>query len=96
MRVSILDTDFEYDLSLKHLTYVSQYPNNTPVPFSKAILLYSIEINNHVYKEVMHFQLYDFKEDWNNKTITEIYLAKKYGIIKFKTNQNLEFSLVIN
>lgn len=51
--------------------------------YSTVKIFDSLIVNMKTYYNVIHFSLNDFKDEWENFTITDIYYAKEYGLIKY-------------
>ena len=96
-------TAFAYDIDLKTVSrldlsgnylskimYEDGYTGETEIN-SIVEILDDYTVNNIVYSKVLHFTLKDFSSDWNNNTITEIFVAQKYGLVKYILNSGIEY-----
>jgi len=101
IRVQVGNTAFSYDLkqgiiySLE-LNFFNQSYLQTTEGFEAEVqiesvceILDSFVIGEDTYYEVLHFQLHDTPEKWSDYTVTEIYVAKGIGLIKFKLNTDI-------
>ena len=92
---------FDYDLRLKNIFRISSpfgylsktitdtgYDNDVTIK-STVRLLDSYTVNQAQYAGVLHFTLRDFEADWGPFTVKEIFVAKKYGLIKYVYNNGL-------
>jgi hypothetical protein len=59
--------------------------------FSTAEILDSYSTNLHNYDTVLHFQLEDYKDNWDDFTVTDIYIAKNNGLIKYELNNGITY-----
>lgn len=93
LSVSVNDYSFTYDLVFRQMTRLSTpngYISNNSIE-SKVVFLDTWSVDGGTYLEVFHFQLSDFEMEWNNNTITDIYIAKGVGLIQFNTHQGVAF-----
>lgn len=94
LSVSLNSINFMYDLDLKKIVTVNL---NTDYEYdnimSEIVFLDTLKINNKSYNNVLNFKLKDFSNKWDSYTVTDLYIAKGSGLIKFKTQNGLEFSL---
>ena len=49
-----------------------------------------IEINGISYEEVLHFTFKDFVENWGDFTVTELFIAKRIGLIQYTLNNGIQ------
>ncbi len=47
--------------------------------------------NQSSYDNVLHFQLKDFINNWDKFTVTDIYIAKNIGLIKYELNNGIVY-----
>lgn len=66
-------------------------PSQDPGIHSTVEFLDSLLVNNTLYTDVMHFKLADLEEEWKDKTVTEFYIAKHYGLIKYALANGLTY-----
>ena len=79
--VSRLETPFGYkSLLMTDEGYKVQEDGEI---LSRVEILDSLQTTYARYDEVLHFTLNDFNEQWTNLTITEIYIAKGPGLVKY-------------
>jgi hypothetical protein len=51
----------------------------------------TLSANGIRYDGILHFTLLDFKEEWTDFTITEVYFAKHIGLIKYSFNNGVTY-----
>jgi hypothetical protein len=86
----IVDIDFDrYNYRLSKTTLDTGY-SHLPIINSSMEFLASYQIGSNTYTDVLHFIFNDFAEHWNSLTVTEFYIAKGYGLIKYKLNNGVE------
>ncbi|MEA3451373.1 MAG: hypothetical protein U9Q83_05660 [Bacteroidota bacterium] len=85
--VSRLDLNGEY---LSKTMYEDGYGDETEIN-SIVEILNNYTVNDIVYAKVLHFTLKDFSSKWHDNTVTEIYVAQKYGLIKYALNGGTEY-----
>jgi hypothetical protein len=39
-----------------------------------------------MYRDVLHFELLDAPEKWNQETVKEIFVARETGLVKYNLN----------
>jgi hypothetical protein len=96
--------EIEFDYDLKHKTISSIYINTETKSklmtdkgyevqgediLSTVNILYSYSTDYHNYDTVLHFQLGDFKNTWEDFTITDIYVAKNNGLVSYKLHNGI-------
>lgn len=84
--VSRIDTPYGYR---SKLMTDEGYEEDEPINSSAAIIN-SMEIDGVTYHDVLHFAFDDFRESWTDFTITDIYVAKQLGLIKYRYNNGVE------
>ncbi len=77
--VSRLDTPFGYK-SMLMTDKGYEVPDEIQ---SKVEILDSLVTPYTRYDEVLHFTFNDFNESWTDKTVTEIFLAREEGLVKY-------------
>ena len=96
------DIGFGYDPQFNTLNRVNTYFGNLGQSFdsngnytyglqSKIMILDHYSIGEKQYDGVMHFQLKDLKEKWDDKTVVEIYVAQGLGLIKYSLNGGVSY-----
>ena len=101
--ISLDDIGFDYDLTYKTIAridcpfgYLSKtmtdtgYENNVTINSTVEYIDF-YNINDVRYAGVLHFTFKDYVEQWDNYTVREIFVAKKYGLIKYRLNNGLIF-----
>ena len=100
--IDLNDICFAYDLKNKTISRIytpfgnlsnstyEELDDNTLIK-STAEILDSYVVGNSNYSEVLHFEFKDFTEQWKDFTVKEIFVAKKYGLIKYVLNNNITF-----
>lgn len=100
--VSLNDIGFAYDLKYNEITrldtpfgYKSKTMTDTGYAGNVIIgsdveILNQYELIGFIYAEAMKFTLADFQENWTGFTVREIYIAKKYGLVKYVYNNGIE------
>lgn len=100
--VSLEDLSFTYSFKNKVISRISFQNNylqnsidnnggeNQPLK-STVTFLDTLQIDNKTYTNVMKFQLKDFENLVKPNSITEIFLAQNYGLVKFKTKSALSW-----
>jgi hypothetical protein len=63
---------------------------------STATFIDSIIVNGNTYKDVMHYRLADFLPQQKPFTVTEIFIAKHYGLLKYVLNNGIVFQRITN
>ena len=93
--ININELSFVYDFKFNTITrigYRDKYKSKMMANdgyeerekiFSTVELLDTMEINGKMYSQILHFTLEDYSEAWSNLTIRELYIAKRYGLIKY-------------
>lgn len=95
------DIGFAYDFKYQTISrihspfgYLSKnmtdkaYENNVTIN-SKVEILESYIVNDVAYFEVLHFTFKDYVEEWEPYTVKEIFVAKRFGLIKYILNNDL-------
>ena len=106
LTITLNDVSFAYDLTKKEVYWVTTphgslsktiteggYVENDPL-LSEVEILESIYIGPIFYSGVMHFTLKDFESKWGPYTITEIYVAKYIGLVKFTLSKGLTYNRI--
>jgi len=86
---------FNYDFKFKTISHISfnssdksttmtdvGYEVNETI-YSTVELLDTLTVNGVKYEGTLHFSLEDFKDQWSDFTIKEVYIAKHIGLIKY-------------
>jgi len=104
--VKINKTGFAYNLNEKTLTRIEVNPTiyfdgvneyvSNPEDIKSSIENIEATIANKVYKDVLHFTLKDLNSNWEDFTVTEIYVAKNIGLIKYKLNNGITYERINN
>jgi hypothetical protein len=101
--ISINGLDFMYDFKFKTLFNIwfqssSLSRTMTDVGFDDNVTINStVEIldrhtvNGTVYDSVLHFAFADFREMWRDNTVTNLYFAKKEGLIEYALHSGVVF-----
>ncbi len=76
-----LDTPFAYKSYL--ITSEGYEVHDDGEIFSSVEILDSLVTSYESYEEVLHFTFNDFNDQWTDLTITEIFLAKEVGLVKY-------------
>lgn len=82
-----LETNNQY----RWLTITSEGIEDNTLFQSTVEFLDEITMNDQIYFDILHFQLKDFEPFWNENTITEVYYARKLGLLRYKMNNGLTF-----
>ncbi len=103
--VKLYNTGFRYDLSLNIVSCIELnsssdcytqtsegYRKETEI-LSVCEYLDSVSFNNKTYYNILHFELLDDQERWGNYTVTQIYIAKKTGLIHYELNNGIIYDL---
>ncbi len=103
MTVTLNDVSFTYDLGKQEIIRVvtkfgsiekkasnGSYTASVPL-LSEVEIIDMVPAGGYMYDEVMHFRLRDFETDWGPYTITDIYVAKFTGLVKFTLFNGLEY-----
>ena len=85
--ISRIDSPFGY---LSKTMTDKGYENNVTIN-STVEIIDSYIVNDIQYSEVLHFAFKDYIEKWEPYTVTEIFITKKYGLIKYILNNDLIF-----
>jgi hypothetical protein len=85
--ISRIDSPFGY---LSRTMTDKGYENNVTIN-STVEIIDSYVVNDLQYSEVLHLTFKDFVEQWEVFTVKEIFIAKKYGLIKYILNNDLIF-----
>jgi hypothetical protein len=99
--VNLGNISFAYDLKNKTISRIDSnfgnksklmtdqgYEENEKI-YSTAEIMDSISIYGKTYQEVLHFEFKDFRNKWNDFTPVEIFVAKKYGLVKYILNNGI-------
>lgn len=99
--IGVGDISFSYDLKEKTIVRLDSpfgnksknntgegYEENEPI-LSTVVMIDSLTVNGFTYQNVVHFILNDFKDHWEKYTLTEVFVAKGYGLIKYVTHSGL-------
>ncbi|MFO7574589.1 MAG: hypothetical protein R6W67_05485 [Bacteroidales bacterium] len=104
MKVMLNDLSFTYDLGQEEIIGVDtkygsiektalngSYTSSVPL-LSEVEIIDTVSAGSIMYEEgVMHFSLKDFETQWGPYTVTDIYVAKFVGLVKFTLNNGVEF-----
>lgn len=95
---------FAYDFKFKTLSRITAnfgyksklmtdkgYETQGEEIYSAVEILSTYSTQQNTYDTVLYFRLNDFKEQWNDFTVTDIYIAKNTGLIKYKLNSGVAF-----
>jgi len=85
--ISRIDSPFGY---LSKTMTDKGYEKNVTIN-STVEIIDSYIVNESRYLEVLHFTFKDYVEKWEAYTVKEIFVAKKYGLIKYILNNDLIF-----
>jgi hypothetical protein len=84
--VSRLDTPYGYKSKIRtNKGYEEDEPISSIVEF-----IDSMEIGDSIYSNVLHFSFDDFREEWSEFTITDIYIARESGLVKYRYHNGVE------
>jgi len=101
--ISINGLNFQYDFKLKtigRIDYLSNYKYRVMTDmgyqdgdsiYSSVEILDSYPLNSIDYAGVLHFKFEDFPDLWTDFTVTELYVAKKYGLIKYTLKNGITY-----
>jgi len=103
MTVTLNDLSFTYDLGQEEIIRVDtkygsiektalngSYTSSVPL-LSEVEIIDTVPAGSIMYEEgVMHFSLKDFETQWGPYTVTDIYVAKFVGLVKFTLNNGME------
>jgi len=84
--ISRIYTDFGY--KTKSMTDTGYELQDEDI-FSIVEILDNYSTNYYEYETVLQFRLKDFNDKWDNFTVTEIYIAKNIGLIKYVLNNGI-------
>lgn len=59
--------------------------------FSTVNIYDTYSTSSDTYEDVLHFQLNDFRDNWGDFTLTDIFIAKNIGLIKYELNNGVTF-----
>ena len=103
MTVTLNDLSFTYDLLKEEIISVTtkfgsiekkasngSYTSSVPL-LSEVEIIDAVPSGGHIYDEVMHFTLKDFETQWGPYTVTDIYVAKFIGLVRFTLSNGLEY-----
>jgi hypothetical protein len=106
LTITLNDVSFTYDLGKKEVTRLTTphgllsktisgdgYVENDPL-LSEVEILESMYVGQVFYSGVMHFTLKDFESKWGPYTITEIFVAKYIGLVKFTLSNGLTYNRI--
>lgn len=107
LSVKLNKTGFAYNLNNKVLTRievnpaiytegVNEYVSEPEDEIKSKAEIISLTIEDVQYNEVLHFTLNDLQSNWNEFTVTEIYIAKGIGLIKYKLNNGITYERINN
>jgi hypothetical protein len=101
--ISIDRIYFTYDFKFKTIVNISLnssdlsktmtdkgYEENETI-YSTVELLDTLTVNGIKYEGILHFNLEDFKDQWSDFTITEVYIVKHIGLIKYSLNNRITY-----
>ncbi len=101
--ISINELNFMYDFKFKtigHLYFNSSYKSQVMTDtgyvenekiYSTVEMVNTLTVNGVKYDGILHFCFEDFKELWTDFTVKEVYLARKYGLIKYSLNNGITY-----
>lgn len=102
-RINMHNLEFMYDFKFKTIGDISLDANpksktmtdtgyvETDSIFSVVDLQDTLTVQGVKYSGILHFRLEDFKDQWTDFTIREIYLAKNVGLIKYALNNGIVY-----
>jgi len=102
LTANVGNTAFRYDFTYNQVTdvylnagaissiYTSEGLQSDTEILSKVELIDTLTVNNFQYKDILHFKLNDFTDSIDNFDITEIYISKNIGLIKYKYYNDIE------
>lgn len=98
IRVEVNEVMFRYDLGLDLITelstpfmHIGSSQTSDGYHFEDTIqstceILDSVYLNGKMFREVLHFELMDPPEKWNQETVREVFLARETGLVKYILN----------
>jgi hypothetical protein len=106
--ININQTEFVVDLDYKELIEVSlngefhkfkeedidSYIDGDLPILSQIRYIDTLEINGHVFLDILHFSLLDFTDKYTNFTVKDIYIAKNKGIIQYSLQNGLVYKRI--
>ncbi len=87
-RLVIIETNCNY---LSHTITTSGVENDSLI-HSTIDFYDEIELNGTIYPHVFHFILSDFQQNWTEYTVTEVYYARKLGLLEYRYKNGLSFT----
>lgn len=87
-RLVTVETNFNY---LSHKITSSGVENDSLI-HSTIDFYDEIELNGTIYPHVFHFILSDFQQNWTEYTVTEVYYARKLGLLEYRYKNGLSFT----
>lgn len=87
--ISRLSTPYGY----KSKTYTSEGFEENEKIYSTVNYVDTITIAGNLYNGVLHFKLADITEKWESYTITDIYIAKHLGLVKYIMDNKIVWCL---
>jgi len=98
LRVEVNDVVFRYDLGQEIVTEIStpfvhigSSQTSEGYDFENTIqsactFLDTAVLNGTLYRDVLHFELLDAPDKWNQETVKEIFIARETGLVKYILN----------
>lgn len=100
--ISLANTGFAYDLKHNTVSRINTplgdrfkirtnkgYEEDEPIN-STVEIIDLLEIEGSVYHDILHFSFDDFNDSWTDFTITDIFVTKQLGLIKYRYNNGIE------
>jgi hypothetical protein len=100
------NTAFSYDFKYKQLTYIhcgnntisTTYTSEGLKPdkefYSTIEFIDTMTLQNILYKDIMYFNLNDFNDSIVDLDITDIYIAKNIGLIRYTFKNGLDYQRI--
>jgi hypothetical protein len=86
-RVHRLDTPFGYKYLLT--TDKGYEEHDDGVVHSEVEFLFDFTTGQHTYDEVLHFTFRDFMDEWTDFTVTEFWMARGTGLVKYRLHNGI-------
>jgi len=105
--IKVNNLDFRYNLELQKLVDIfydnyslSKYYTDDGLEgdaiYSSVDFMDTLTVNQKLYTGIMHFTLNDFTDYQNEFTVNEIFIAKHFGLIKYKLQGGIEYAKLFN